>query len=332
MANPEGRAGLLYARDATSGEITSFNLYRNEIENGNGPIFTNGRNQGYNLGLNGGTDAARYYMSLSYDNDVGIVDWNWDRKVTARANVDAGVGSKLRLQGNVAFIRDRIRLAQSAIDIDPFSNLVWGTPRTRNLGQRGFSTAPPEVWSQAEGHADTDRTTVSLTAKLHPGQLFHAPPGDGARCGRGEQLDPVSAPSAGEPRLPGQQRARVEERRPRAAPVPDARLRGDRQVRLAAAVRLRELVRPAALPLRAEHDHRQRRHLPGDPDHDRQRRHTRQGAEDYTANATVGVFLQQSVAWKNRLFLTAAIRGDDNSAFGEDFKAAYYPKFSGSWC
>ena len=41
--------------------------------------------------------------------------------------------------------------------------------------------------------------------------------------------------------------------------------------------------------------------------------------------------MQQAVAWKNRRFLTLAVRGDDNSAFGRDFKAAYYPKVSGSW-
>ena len=40
---------------------------------------------------------------------------------------------------------------------------------------------------------------------------------------------------------------------------------------------------------------------------------------------------QQQVAWKNRLFLTAALRGDDNSAFGKNYSAAYYPKVSGSW-
>ena len=37
------------------------------------------------------------------------------------------------------------------------------------------------------------------------------------------------------------------------------------------------------------------------------------------------------MAWKNRLFLTAAFRGDDNSAFGKNFNAVYYPKFSLSW-
>jgi hypothetical protein len=58
---------------------------------------------------------------------------------------------------------------------------------------------------------------------------------------------------------------------------------------------------------------------------------TRSSTEDYSANATVGVFGQQEFAWRNRVFLTAALRGDDNSSFGKQFKAAYYPKFSGAW-
>src|SRR5262249_36229801 len=58
---------------------------------------------------------------------------------------------------------------------------------------------------------------------------------------------------------------------------------------------------------------------------------TRSGTEDYVANATGGMFVQQQVAWNNRVFVTAAMRGDDNSDFGRDFKAAYYPKLSGSW-
>jgi outer membrane receptor protein involved in Fe transport len=58
---------------------------------------------------------------------------------------------------------------------------------------------------------------------------------------------------------------------------------------------------------------------------------TRNATEGYVANATVGMFAQQQAAWKNRLFLTAAIRGDDNSAFGKEYSAAYYPKVSASW-
>jgi TonB dependent receptor len=58
---------------------------------------------------------------------------------------------------------------------------------------------------------------------------------------------------------------------------------------------------------------------------------TRSGSEDYLANATVGMYAQQQFAWNNRVFVTAAVRGDDNSAFGKDYSAAYYPKLSASW-
>ncbi|HXI64540.1 MAG TPA: SusC/RagA family TonB-linked outer membrane protein [Gemmatimonadales bacterium] len=46
---------------------------------------------------------------------------------------------------------------------------------------------------------------------------------------------------------------------------------------------------------------------------------------------TVGAFVQQELAFRDRLFVTAALRADDNSAFGANYKAVYYPKASVSW-
>jgi TonB-linked SusC/RagA family outer membrane protein len=46
---------------------------------------------------------------------------------------------------------------------------------------------------------------------------------------------------------------------------------------------------------------------------------------------TVGAFIEQHVGFKDRLFLTGAVRVDDNSAFGQSFKAVYYPKLSVSY-
>lgn len=45
----------------------------------------------------------------------------------------------------------------------------------------------------------------------------------------------------------------------------------------------------------------------------------------------MGVFLQEQLSWKDRLFLTGAIRVDNNSAFGSDFDFVTYPKASLSW-
>ncbi|HVB29918.1 MAG TPA: SusC/RagA family TonB-linked outer membrane protein [Gemmatimonadaceae bacterium] len=46
---------------------------------------------------------------------------------------------------------------------------------------------------------------------------------------------------------------------------------------------------------------------------------------------TVGGYVHEQLAWRDRLFLTASIRGDENSAFGQNFKLAYYPALSASW-
>jgi hypothetical protein len=53
--------------------------------------------------------------------------------------------------------------------------------------------------------------------------------------------------------------------------------------------------------------------------------------ESFVQNKTLGTFIQQQFGWRNQAFATAAIRADGNSAFGESFKAAYYPKIGASW-
>ena len=53
--------------------------------------------------------------------------------------------------------------------------------------------------------------------------------------------------------------------------------------------------------------------------------------EATTLAKTLGFFFEQSVAIRDRLFLTAAVRTDQNSAFGTEFQSVWYPKFSASW-
>ena len=53
--------------------------------------------------------------------------------------------------------------------------------------------------------------------------------------------------------------------------------------------------------------------------------------EDNIDNKTLGFFGSQQFAWRDRMFLTLALRGDQNSAFGTDFGWATYPAFSASW-
>ncbi len=54
-------------------------------------------------------------------------------------------------------------------------------------------------------------------------------------------------------------------------------------------------------------------------------------SEQTTDVITLGTYVEQQFGIDDRLFLTGALRVDDNSAFGASFRSAYYPKVSGSW-
>jgi len=46
---------------------------------------------------------------------------------------------------------------------------------------------------------------------------------------------------------------------------------------------------------------------------------------------TLGAFIEEHVGFNDRLFVTAAVRSDRNSAFGRNFKTVFYPKLALSW-
>jgi TonB-dependent starch-binding outer membrane protein SusC len=53
--------------------------------------------------------------------------------------------------------------------------------------------------------------------------------------------------------------------------------------------------------------------------------------EATTEQITTGVFIEEQVGFKEKLFITGAVRSDRGSSFGADFKSVYYPKLSASW-
>jgi len=109
--NPEGRTDMRFMPDPDNpGELFGINIYELEAENGLGPIFGNGLTQNYNLSMRGGTDAVRYFGSVSRDDDTGIVDWNWSKRFALRANIEALLTEQLTVSLNSAFISGQTRL------------------------------------------------------------------------------------------------------------------------------------------------------------------------------------------------------------------------------
>ncbi|MBA3404919.1 MAG: TonB-dependent receptor, partial [Gemmatimonadaceae bacterium] len=58
---------------------------------------------------------------------------------------------------------------------------------------------------------------------------------------------------------------------------------------------------------------------------------TARADETSSESRTLGAYVEQSLAFNDRLFVTGAIRSDRNSAFGADFKTVFYPKLAVSW-
>ena len=55
------------------------------------------------------------------------------------------------------------------------------------------------------------------------------------------------------------------------------------------------------------------------------------GSDTLAENNSVGFFVQEQIGWKDRLYLTAAVRADDHSSFGANFDIVTYPKLSVSY-
>jgi TonB-linked SusC/RagA family outer membrane protein len=58
---------------------------------------------------------------------------------------------------------------------------------------------------------------------------------------------------------------------------------------------------------------------------------TRSSTEATTERRTLGYYVEEVLGVNDKLFITAGLRRDAASAFGEDFRAVYYPKLGASW-
>ena len=329
--NPEGRTGMRYMPDPDNpGQLIGFNVYQHEINEGNGPIFGNGALQGFNASIRGGTDAVRYFASVSGNDDTGVVDWNWDRKLGLRANMELALADELKVTVGTSYIEGKTRLAQGSIDTDPFSNLIWSNPRYLTDGRRGWTAAPPEEWREVESRSDNNRSTTNIQLRYQPftWMTHRLVAGVDMNSEVGSTLYPKQPEGAdhfyGALGLGSKDVDRGERRFLTLDYSGSATFDASDYV-FTPSIGFQYYKSTSsfidasgqefpAIPITT---------VSGGSVHD--------AGEDFVENITAGVYFQQQVGWRNRVFVTGAIRADANSAFGESFKAAYYPKFSGTW-
>jgi TonB-linked SusC/RagA family outer membrane protein len=330
LPNPEGRFPFTYGINPATAKVDSFNIFNYYEEQTGKKIFTNGPLTSANASVSGGTESVRYFASGEYGRNQGIVDYNWQNTAGARINLSLLPSAKWKLDGNLNFTQNETRFAQAADGFGIWDMLVWSSPSLLNTTTKGFRYANPDVAGQIDSRSKVNRftggvdvrhePTTWLTQQLKFGHdyggtanqiLFpRVPFGEvnffGARAGGEKTLENVSTIFS----------------------TVDYSVTARKGIRGVT----------TATSFGAQFYRKQNTVMSGvGSNFPTPSVSTIGGAalstagETFLENKTLGVYGQEVLGFNNRLFLTAAIRGDANSAFGRNFKAAYYPKLSASW-
>jgi len=329
--DPEGRQGFTYAGNPHLGQLDSINIYAHERDVGLGDPFGYGNIQGYSLSARGGTDAIRYFVSAAWNDETGVFDYNWQKRFSARSNVDFVPADQLRVQVGLGYVQRTYRGAQRTLATDAFGNMTWGSPAFLDTRTRGFRNAPPEASAEVDARSELDRITGNLELNHNPFPWFTHRIVTGIDVGMDENFTIY-------PRHPdgtqhfwgglslGNKTMAKETNRivtldygasatwdltPSLNSSTSAGLQYYRRTVSILGGSASDFAAPPLTTISAGA--------------------TTAGNESFLENASVGVYFQQQFGWQDRIFVTGAIRADDNSAFGADFDAAIYPKISGTW-
>ena len=327
--DPAGHTPTNWGVNPSTGQIESLNILENQEESD--LIFRYGRVQYYGMDVSGGTAALQYFIGGSASSDQGVTENSWAKKYNGRINVRAQPTDDLEISANAGIGLTRLRLPSDY----PYEEAVYADPTRLGSGdaRRGYRRATPESRIEKDHDLhDANRMTAGLTAKHTPLPWFthRLTFGLDVTDQLQDYLDNFLSPESSRfystnASLGG----RTQNRESVIYSTFDYAASAERDVfenlRTTTSVGFQVYTRSIE-DVTADGDR-----FPAIGLSSVSAAGMRTGFDGLVENNTVGVYLQEQVGWRDRLFVTAAIRADDNSAFGEDFDLVYYPKISGSW-
>src|SRR6267143_5552268 len=332
--------------------VSKFNLFADKDASPNG---TGWRGQS-GLQVSGGSDVARYFIAGEFEKELGVLrmpSFAYGRVVTARqisevpyeqyrpnalqrasvrANIQATLNQNLDVSVSTGYISSSQRLPQTDNNTTGLLSNAFGGPGNKNNGRFGYRLYTPDQFFSETVRQDVSRFIGSLTANWRPrtwlasrvtGGVDYTGREDSDLCRRDECT--TFAGSLGPSTLGYKQDNRTSifnytlEANAAASYGFTLALRAKTTVGLQffqtrfarnGAFGGYELP-PGATTVTAGS--------------------IQQADEATTVAKTLGAFIEEQFTFKERLYVTAALRSDDNSAFGKNFSAVYYPKFGVSW-
>ena len=319
---------------ATPGTVLSMSPIQDDPN-----ALRNGAVRQYLVSARGGGDRFSYYVSGDHDLNEGVLFNSYDKRNSLRANFGVTADSKTDFQFSVGLFNSRLRLP---LGDESAQGILFSSQRGRpgrastlagqyftmnNSPVEGWFTVTPASSNSYDNETSSNRMTIAGTANYQPLKWFRN------RLTAGldwtNSLATIFAPP-NTPDLTGDNLGLTAQRIPRST-VYTLDYLGSIERALSTNFQSTTSFGSQVIASRYEILSANGRGL-GSPDVTLIGTTTTiSAANTYVENNSVGYWAQEQVGWKNRLFLTAALRADDNSSFGEDFNAAYYPKASVSW-
>ena len=342
MPNPIELVPPTYYK-STSGEIVEVNVLKNDLEDTYGLLdggrnwFRTGHNQSYGADVSGGTETVTYFVSGEFNRREGPVPYNWQNAMRGRANLTYAPNEKLKFDFSLGANRSKLESASAQQPL--LTAVIWscpapgcepgsGTPQALDGPSRGYIAYLPEAYEdEIQGITDVDRTTYSLQTQWRPSDWMNHRLVFGGDFGYRTNSELYLATGNLGNFFNTGQKTIVNERTSYVSAdyqvssqwVPWDNLTLSTGGGVQYYQKKSEILwgRGTTFPVKSLET------IPSGS--------TRTANEDYRENKTFGVFLQEQIGFGDKLFLTGAVRGDDNSAFGENFDFVVYPKLSGSY-
>ncbi|HEY2025851.1 MAG TPA: TonB-dependent receptor, partial [Gemmatimonadaceae bacterium] len=326
-----GRVPTNYAKDAT-GNIVAWNGVQSEADRGT-PLFHTGQTRVYNGSLSGGRDIINYYASGTFENDLGIEPNNSLRQFSFHANMNVAPTPKIDFASSLNFVS-----LSSHLGADVGASALLGAIAGHSLlfpAARGFyPNFPPEVpqtlYDNAQGinrftgsGTITHRPTSWFTQRLIVGIDQTSDDSRAIEHFAGPDLAAFIGPVAAGGSI-GQTLRRTS--------VISADYSGTAKFTITPALVANTSLGGQLYRTELNSSFLGGSGFPGLGVESVSAVSTPSAStQGDTLNTTIGAYGQEQFAWRDRLFLTAALRIDNNSAFGSDFKWVTYPKLSAAW-
>ena len=292
--------------------------------------FRSGYRQTLGMSVTGGSESIGYFISGETEREQGVLDPNTLGRHSFRANLNGRLRDDLNVTVTTGYVRSRVTLPWS-------DNSAWGAMGSGLLAQagdrddplrQGFFLRPPSEFFFVESGQEINRYTGGVNLNWQPlSWLSLVAQGGIDNTGRHDfQLAPSGITTASASLADGfrySNRFNVETHTANFSATGTHALMSDLQstTTIGGAYTRDGLFGSWA---------NGRQLLAGTG--------TLGGAAagaviDETAQeiVTLGAYVRQQLAWRDRVFVTAALRGDENSAFGADFEFVTYPAFSAAW-